>query len=138
MLRAAAARGVRLVFVGSGVRDSDDPGIHLRPINRSVNRDLQHKIIDKLPRELRDNVSVWRVSRVTVHAKIVLIDDVFACIGSANMFSRSMSGTDRELSTAIITTSSLVKDLRAQLDDEHRSVLRPVPPRRSIRSWLRR
>jgi phosphatidylserine/phosphatidylglycerophosphate/cardiolipin synthase-like enzyme len=121
----AAARGVKLIFVGSGVRDSDDPGIHLRPINRSINRDLQQKVIDRLPPEHRDNVTVHRVARVTVHAKIVLIDDEFACIGSANMFSRSMSGTDRELSTAIMTTTSLVRDLRVRLWAEH--LRTPVP-----------
>jgi phosphatidylserine/phosphatidylglycerophosphate/cardiolipin synthase-like enzyme len=121
----AAARGVKLIFIGSGVRDSDDPGIHLRPINRSINRDLQQKVIDRLPPEHRDNVTVHRVARVTVHAKIVLIDDEFACIGSANMFSRSMSGTDRELSTAIMTTTSLVRDLRVRLWAEH--LRTPVP-----------
>jgi phosphatidylserine/phosphatidylglycerophosphate/cardiolipin synthase-like enzyme len=125
LLRDAAARGVKLIFVGSGVRDSDDPGIHLRPINRTVNRDLQQKIIDELPAEDRDNVTVHRIARVTVHAKIVLIDDEFACIGSANMFSRSMSGTDRELSTAVTTTTSLVRDLRVRLWAEH--LRTPVP-----------
>ena len=118
-LRDAAARGVKLIFVGSGVRDSADPGIHLRPINRKVNGDLQSKVIDELPPDQRDNVAVYRIARVTVHAKIVLIDDTFACIGSANMFSRSMSGTDRELSTAITTTTPLVRELRVRLWAEH-------------------
>lgn len=119
LLRAAAARGVKLIFVGSGVRDPDDPGIRLRRINRSVNRDLQRKIIDELPADLRDNVSVHRIARVTVHAKVVLVDDVFACIGSANMFSRSMGGTDRELSTALTTSTTLVRDLRVRIWAEH-------------------
>lgn len=119
VLRDAAARGVKLIFVGSGVRDPADPGFHLRAINRTVNRDLQRKIIDALPAEARDNVAVHRLRRATVHAKIVLVDDAFACVGSANMFSRSMSGTDRELSTAIATTTSVVRDLRVRLWAEH-------------------
>jgi phosphatidylserine/phosphatidylglycerophosphate/cardiolipin synthase-like enzyme len=56
---------------------------------------------------------------VTVHAKIWLIDDMFACIGSANMFSRSMVGTDSEMSTAVATSTSFVRDLRVRLWAEH-------------------
>jgi phosphatidylserine/phosphatidylglycerophosphate/cardiolipin synthase-like enzyme len=54
-----------------------------------------------------------------VHAKIVLVDDVFACVGSANMFSRSMAGTDSEMATAVVTSTDLVRDLRVQLWAEH-------------------
>lgn len=119
VLCAAAARGVKLIFVGSGVRDPADPGIHLRQINRRINGDIQRKIIDELPVESRDNVAVYRIRRATVHAKIVLVDDAFACVGSANMFSRSMGGTDRELSTALATSTSIVRDLRVRLWAEH-------------------
>ena len=62
---------------------------------------------------------MWRVEKLTVHAKIVLIDDTFACIGSANMFSRSMAGVDQEVSAAVETTTTVVRDLRVQLWAEH-------------------
>jgi len=118
-LRAAAGRGVRVILVGSGVRDPEDAGVHLRPINRSLNPDLRTKIVDLLDDAHRANVAVYRVEHATVHAKVVLVDDVFACIGSANMFARSMGGVDCELSAAVQTSTSLVRDLRVRLWGEH-------------------
>lgn len=118
-LRAAAARGVKIVLVGSGIRDPDDPGFYFTPINRVVNDDVVKKVIEPLDPACRSNVVMYRVEHVTVHAKVVLVDDVFASIGSANMFSRSMVGTDNELCAAVSTTTSMVRDLRVQLWAEH-------------------
>ena len=118
-LRDAAARGVRVVLVGSGIRDPEDTGLHVRPINRSVNRDLRRKLVAALPPAARGNVAEFRLEHLTVHTKVVLVDDVFACIGSANLFSRSMAGVDIELSAAVATSISLVRDLRVALWAEH-------------------
>lgn len=118
-LRDAAARGVRIVLVGSGVRDPDDLGVYLRPINQVLNADLRKKIVEALPPAHVPDVAVYRVERATVHAKLVLVDDVFASIGSANLFSRSMVGTDCELGVAVQTATSLVRDLRVAVWGEH-------------------
>lgn len=125
-LRAAARRGVKVVLVGSGVRDPEDPGLYLRQINSDLNDDLQEKVVDRLNGEQAANFAVHRVEHLTVHAKLVLVDDRFACIGSANMFSRSMGGTDSEISTAVETTTDLVRDLRKQVWAEH--LRAPVTP----------
>jgi phosphatidylserine/phosphatidylglycerophosphate/cardiolipin synthase-like enzyme len=117
-LRAAAKRGAKVIMVGSGVRDPEDPGIYLRGINRTLNSDLHRKVVKPLRGDNADFV-VARVEHLTVHAKIVLVDDVFACVGSANMFSRSMAGTDSEMATAVVTATDLVRDLRVQLWAEH-------------------
>ena len=67
-----------------------------------------------------------------MHAKLVLVDDVFASIGSANMFSRSMTGTDCELCAAVVTTTDLVRDLRTAVWAEHlRTPLTP-PVRKAL------
>jgi phosphatidylserine/phosphatidylglycerophosphate/cardiolipin synthase-like enzyme len=115
-LRAAAARGVKIILVGSGTRDPAEAG---PVINHRVNKDLQHLLIDPLPAEMRRNVGLWRVEHLTVHSKLVLIDDVFASVGSANVFSRSMAGTDTELTAAMVTDGDAVRRLRATLWAEH-------------------
>ena len=118
-LRAAALRGVKVIMVGSGVRDPEDPGVHLRPINRELNSDIAKKLVEPLPPPLRGNVAVYRLERCTVHAKLVMIDDAFVSIGSANMFSRSMSGTDSEMTVAMVPSTSAVRDLRVAIWGEH-------------------
>jgi phosphatidylserine/phosphatidylglycerophosphate/cardiolipin synthase-like enzyme len=118
-LRDAAERGVKVVLLGSGVRDPEDPGFYLQPINRRLNRDLRRKLVAASTPAARANIAVWRLEHCTVHSKIVLIDDVFACIGSANLFSRSMAGVDTEVSAAVSTTTTLVRDLRTRLWREH-------------------
>jgi len=115
-LRAAAARGVKVILVGSGSRD---PAEASPLINGTVNADLQRKIIDPLPQHLRRNVGLWRVEHLTVHTKIVIVDDQFAAVGSANFFSRSMAGVDTELTAAMVTLGDEVRDLRVRLWAEH-------------------
>jgi phosphatidylserine/phosphatidylglycerophosphate/cardiolipin synthase-like enzyme len=115
-LRAAAARGVKVILVSSGTRDPSERG---PVINRTLNEDLQNRVIEPLPPHLRRTVGLWRVDHLTVHAKLVLVDDVFASIGSANFFSRSMAGVDTELTVAMVTSGVAVRDLRVRLWAEH-------------------
>jgi phosphatidylserine/phosphatidylglycerophosphate/cardiolipin synthase-like enzyme len=115
-VRAAAARGVKVILVSSGTRD---PNERARVINRTLNEDLQKRVIEPLPPHQRRTVGLWRVAHLTVHAKLVLVDDVFASVGSANFFSRSMAGVDTELNVAVVTTGAAVRDLRVQLWAEH-------------------
>jgi phosphatidylserine/phosphatidylglycerophosphate/cardiolipin synthase-like enzyme len=56
--------------------------------------------IEPLPRQRR-TVGLWGAYHLTVHAKLVLVDDVFTAVGSANFFSRSMAGVDTELTIAV-------------------------------------
>jgi phosphatidylserine/phosphatidylglycerophosphate/cardiolipin synthase-like enzyme len=115
-VREAAARGVKVVLVGSGMRDPAELG---RPVNRVLNRHLAGSVVNRLPPGSRHNVGLWRVEHLTVHSKIVLVDDVFSCVGSANFFSRSMAGVDVELAVAAVTTGRAVRDLRVALWGEH-------------------
>lgn len=125
-LRAAAARGVKVVLVGSGTRDPEDVDFGGLDINRELNNDLTRKLVEPLRPTARTNVAVHRIENCTVHAKLFLIDDVFANIGSANMFSRSMVGADSEMSAAVATSTSLVRDLRIDVWAEH--LRAPITP----------
>jgi phosphatidylserine/phosphatidylglycerophosphate/cardiolipin synthase-like enzyme len=115
-LSAAAARGVKVIMVGSGTRDPVESG---PLINGTVNHDLQKKVIDTLPPQQRRNVGLWRIEHLTVHAKVAIVDDRFAAVGSANLFSRSMVGVDTELTAAVVTAGDSVRDLRVRLWAEH-------------------
>lgn len=130
-LRDAAARGVRVLLVGSGVRRPDDVNAGLA--NRELPADIAKKVVAALPPEARRNVALFRVEGVTVHSKVVLVDDRFACIGSANLFSRSMAGTDHELSVAIVDAGDGVRDLRVRLWSDH---LRLDPSRPDVAEAL--
>lgn len=118
-LCAAAARGVKVILVGSGTRDPEDVDFGGLDINRELNDDLRTKLVVPLRPAERANVVLHRVENCTVHAKLFLVDDRFANIGSANMFSRSMCGADSEMSAAVVTTTTLVRDLRIAVWAEH-------------------
>ncbi|MCM3849382.1 phospholipase D-like domain-containing protein [Pseudonocardia sp. DR1-2] len=117
LLRDAAARGVKVVLVCSGRKDPVDAGVN--KFRRRVTGDVQRGVIDQLDPGDRGNVIMHRIEDLTVHTKLALVDDVFASVGSANFFSRSMRGTDTELSTAFVTTGDQVRDLRVRLWAEH-------------------
>lgn len=117
LLREAAARGVRIVLVCSGRKDPVEAGVN--KLRRKVTGDVQRDVIDKLAPADRGNVIMHRIEDLTVHTKLMLVDDVFAAVGSANFFSRSMRGTDTELNTALVTSGDTVRDLRVRLWAEH-------------------
>ena len=64
-----------MILVGSGVRDPQDPGLHLGPINRSLNRDLKRKIVARLQGAVRAELNAQllaarrRVDRVRLGAR---------------------------------------------------------------------
>jgi phosphatidylserine/phosphatidylglycerophosphate/cardiolipin synthase-like enzyme len=113
---ATALTPVRIIFVGSGRGDPEDPLPPQR--NRTVTPSIQ-RVIDSLPPARRGNVTVWRRDRVTVHSKLMIIDDEFMTIGSANFQSRSMAGVDAEITAAIVAEDDLVMETRRKLWVEH-------------------
>ena len=117
LLRDAAARGVKIVLVCSGRREPTEVGVN--KFRRRVTGDVQRGVIDQLEPADRGNVIMHRIEDLTVHTKLMLVDDVFAAVGSANFFSRSMRGTDTELNTVLVTTGDQVRDLRVRLWAEH-------------------
>ena len=116
LLQQAASRSVKLIFLGSGRADPDDP---VPPLKNQTMTDAIVNIINTLAPAQKDLVAVWRLDQATVHSKLMLIDDKFVAIGSANFQSRSMFGIDSELHTAIVAEDDLVKNLRMELWAEH-------------------
>jgi phosphatidylserine/phosphatidylglycerophosphate/cardiolipin synthase-like enzyme len=116
-LRAAAARGVKVILVGSGRRDPADGGDST--VAPTMTRDVRRHVIARLSAAARGNVVMYRIRDLTVHTKLMLVDDRFASIGSANFFSRSMAGTDSELSCTVVTSGPAVRELRTRLWAEH-------------------
>lgn len=96
---------LKVIFVGSGKSDPIDtvPG----PRNRRLTRSLRAI--------MTPNVAVWRVEGVTVHSKVVVIDDEYAAVGSANFNKRSMYGVDDELQVAFVAADGAVRRLRREL-----------------------
>lgn len=108
---------LRLIFCGSGRKDPEDPGPVLR--NTTITNSIKY-IINGLPDSRKSNVQVWRRDRKTVHSKLMIIDDEFVSIGSANFQSRSMAGIDNEIHTAIVAEpNDFVKNLRMKLWGHH-------------------
>ena len=79
-------------------------------------------VADNLSQAGAGNFSMWRVANVTVHSKLVLIDDAFVSIGSANFWDSSMLGQDAELNVVGVDAHNLVTDLRTTLWADHMRV----------------
>lgn len=60
---------------------------------------------------LRAGIKVYRYEKTNLHAKIVVVDSVVSCLGSANLNHRSM-GKDEECS-AVVLSSKLAEQLLA-------------------------
>ena len=116
-LRSAARRGVKIILIGSGRRDPADGGDST--VHPVITHDLRWRVLARLSAAAQRNVVMYRIDNLTVHTKLMLVDDVFASIGSANFFSRSMVGTDSEITSTLVTTGPLVRDLRVRLWAEH-------------------
>jgi phosphatidylserine/phosphatidylglycerophosphate/cardiolipin synthase-like enzyme len=90
--------GLRLIAVGSGKSDPIDvlPGPRNRRYTRSLLETAAHA------GSARDHLEVWRAEDLTVHSKLVLVDDEFLSVGSANLCGRSLYGIDDELQVAVV------------------------------------
>jgi phosphatidylserine/phosphatidylglycerophosphate/cardiolipin synthase-like enzyme len=115
-LRDAAARGVKIILVTS--HEFTTPG----PL-RAAHNFMRQEVLQTLRSVHPENVLTFHLQRldrgaeVYVHAKLMLVDDCYAVIGSANMNFRSQT-SDSELSIAVVddeTRSSTMNGVPVQV-----------------------
>jgi phosphatidylserine/phosphatidylglycerophosphate/cardiolipin synthase-like enzyme len=118
LITAACARGVKVIFVTQGISADPEPG----PAHLSMSTEIERLILGPLTAAQRDNFALLYVEGVKVHSKVVIVDDEFVSIGSANLWDRSMNGAESELTAAMVHpggADSLAGDLRVRLWRDH-------------------
>ena len=121
LLSAACARGVKVILVTSGYNGPDAP---MPQTTRSA--EITQRILNPLTAAQRDNFAAFYIRDTKVHTKLVMIDDEFVLLGSANMWDRSMVGFESEVGVALVhegDANSLMGDLRVRLWRNHLRVL---------------
>lgn len=121
-IKKACADGIKVIFVTQGF--APGPIMRLADATPEMSPEILRLILDDTT---RPNFVLLRRKDTKVHAKIVLIDDEFISIGSANVWDRSQFGWESEVNAAVVHPggeASLVADLRVRLWAEH---LRPPP-----------
>lgn len=128
-LEAALKRGVRVLLVVA--RDYDAPGLAI------ISHRLRGEVVDRLRAAGGDLFKIHHLERdngeqIYVHSKLMIIDDCFVSIGSANFNARSLIN-DTEIQASIVdaepatvpfagasqTVSRFAYDLRRELWAEH-------------------
>lgn len=102
-LEAALKRGVRVLLVVA--RDYDAPGLAI------ISHRLRGEVVDRLRAAAPDLFRILHLERdngeqIYVHSKLVLIDDRFVSIGSANFNARSLVN-DTEIQASIVDTDEV-------------------------------
>jgi phosphatidylserine/phosphatidylglycerophosphate/cardiolipin synthase-like enzyme len=118
----AVNRDVKVVFIVPGRPDPDDP---TTDENQHWAASLSG-MLSAIQPDKWDNFVMYRIHNTFVHTKVVIINDEFLSIGTANFADRSMEGLDTEIQATIVTPGSLVRDFRVMLWADHLRV--PVTP----------
>jgi phosphatidylserine/phosphatidylglycerophosphate/cardiolipin synthase-like enzyme len=117
-IAAACARGVKVLFVTQGTAGAPSPV----PTHLLISPEIEDLILDPLSTIQRANFALYYIKDVKVHSKLVIVDDEFVSIGSANFWDRSMMGTESELNAMVVhpgQANSLAADLRVYLWRHH-------------------
>lgn len=108
-LEAALRRGVHVIMVVA--RDYDAPGLAI------IAKRLRLQVAERLQRVGGDRFHMFHVERsdgkqIYVHSKVIIVDDCYASIGSANFNARSLTN-DTELQLGIVDTDLITVPIAA-------------------------
>ncbi len=101
------------------------PGRHMDVWVAKVAAEANYDVLFEL------GVHLWHYQRTMLHAKIILIDDQLACIGSANFNQRSMRHDDEVI--LVLLDPARVRLLREQFQEDLADARRLTPE-----SWRKR
>ena len=119
---SACADGVKVIFVTQGFAPE---GIGISDATPNMSEEIWEWILADLTPKQQRNFALFYRKDTKVHSKLLIVDDEFVAVGSANLWDRSQLGDESEVHAAIVHpggSASLVADLRVQLWREH---LRP-------------
>lgn len=113
-LRANA--GLRVILLLSGLDDPNDPPL---PHDAYLDQSINHHLLRDLTSAQTERILAFRRIGITIHAKTVIVDDVWASIGSCNIGARSLY-TDVEYGVGFTDPEGdLIASYRARLWDHH-------------------
>lgn len=69
-----------------------------------------------IERFLTCGVKMWKYQKTMLHAKLIMVDDIISCVGSANLNHRSM-GKDEEC-CAVISSSDVTQQLEEKFEQD--------------------
>jgi phosphatidylserine/phosphatidylglycerophosphate/cardiolipin synthase-like enzyme len=111
---------LKVILVTSGISDPADGDNDFA--GHYWNDAVWSALIQSIPATSQPNVKFCRSRGLTTHSKIVLIDDEWAVVGSANAANRSFT-TDTEMSVSTVDGSGkFVAGLRQTIWAEHLSI----------------
>jgi len=107
---------LRVILLLSGLDDPNDPPL---PHDAYLCQSVNHHLLSGLSSAQTERVLAFRRIGITVHAKTVIVDDIWASIGSCNMGARSFY-TDIEYGVGFTDSDGdLIPAYRARLWDHH-------------------
>ena len=119
-VRNAMDLGVKVIMVTGTETDLTDPGA---TPSEQLGYGLHACVASS---SHPSNLAVWVASPLFVHSKLMIVDDSYLIMGSANFDDRSMEGVDSELDVAVIEEAGgldAIKGLRISLWAEHMGLL---------------
>ncbi|HEV7664831.1 MAG TPA: phospholipase D family protein [Chloroflexota bacterium] len=111
-LRDAAARGVKIILVTSREYSVGGP-------LRSTHISMRHRLLEHVRGSNPKNVLTFHLQRpdyggdIYVHSKVIIVDDCYAAIGSANLNFRSQT-SDTELQVAVVDDVTLASTMNGE------------------------